>query len=294
MTVNTLSAPPTATFIREPLSLTLSPAAALARLGSEPMPFALTGLWAGGSAILGSDPLVVAGEDEDPFVLLDRLPPLGGGPPPPGAVGGGWFGWLGYRLGARVERVPAGPPRPVPMPDFHLAYYDHVLRCDEAGQWWFEALATPERRAELEARRRHLKLCSTGAPPARGSRLAPTAFADAAAAHHLAAVAACRAPDRRRRDLSGQPLRATRRPLRGQRRRAAGAGADAVRRPTRRASTRPPARSPASPPSCFSAAPETSSSPRRSRARPPATPIRLSPAPRSRACDSRTRTRPST
>jgi para-aminobenzoate synthetase/4-amino-4-deoxychorismate lyase len=193
VTVNTLSARPTATFIREPLSLTLPPAEALARLGSEPMPFALTGLWAGGSAILGSDPVVVAGEDEDPFALLDRLPPLDGGAPPPGAVGGGWFGWLGYRLGARVERVPAGPPRPVPMPDFHLAYYDHVLRCDDAGQWWFEALVTPERHAELEARRRHLQALLDGEAHAAPARVSPLRLEDAAAAHHLAAVAACRA-----------------------------------------------------------------------------------------------------
>jgi para-aminobenzoate synthetase/4-amino-4-deoxychorismate lyase len=56
-------------------------------------------------------------------------------------VGGGWFGWLGYGLGARVERVPPRPPRPVELPDAHLAYYDHVLRLDSEGQWWFEALS---------------------------------------------------------------------------------------------------------------------------------------------------------
>ena len=193
MTVNTLSARPTATFIREPLPLTLSPGEALARLAAEPMPFALSGSWAGGGAILGSAPVVVAGTDDDPFAVLDRLPPLDGGTPPLGAVGGGWFGWLGYRLGARVERVPAGPPRPVPMPEFHLGYYDHVLRRDAAGQWWFEALATPERRAELEARRRHLQaLLDAEAPPA-GARVSPLRLEAAAAAHHLKAVAACRA-----------------------------------------------------------------------------------------------------
>jgi para-aminobenzoate synthetase/4-amino-4-deoxychorismate lyase len=194
VTVNTLSAPPTATFIREPLPLSLSPGEALARLAGEPMPFALTGQWAGGGAILGSAPVVVAGEDEDPFAVLDRLPPVHrAAPPPPGAVGGGWFGWLGYRLGARVERVPTGPPRPVPMPEFHLAYYDHVLRRDDDGQWWFEALATPERRAELKARRRHLKTVLTqDAPPLR-TPVSPLRLEGAAAAHHVQAVAACRA-----------------------------------------------------------------------------------------------------
>jgi para-aminobenzoate synthetase/4-amino-4-deoxychorismate lyase len=191
--VNTLSARPTASFIREPLPITLSPGEALARLAAEPMPFALTGLWAGGGAIIGTEPVVVAGEDEDPFAVLDRLPPVGGGPPPPpGAVGGGWFGWLGYRLGARVERVPAGPPRPVPMPDFHLAYYDHVLRRDDHGQWWFEALVTEERRAELDARRRHLQALLNGDARPSSARVSPLRLEGAAAAHHLEAVAACR------------------------------------------------------------------------------------------------------
>ena len=39
---------------------------------------------------------------------------------------------------------------PVPMPDFHLAYYDHLLRLDADGRWWFEALVTDERRPALD------------------------------------------------------------------------------------------------------------------------------------------------
>ena len=77
-----------------------------------------------------------------------------------GAVGGGWFGWLGYRLAARVEQVPLADARPVPLPDFHLAYYDHVLHQDAYGFWWFEALATPERCAELEERLEYLRAAS--------------------------------------------------------------------------------------------------------------------------------------
>ena len=53
-------------------------------------------------------------------------------------MGGGWFGWLGYRLGRRVERPPRGPAAAVPLPDFHLAYYDHLLRLDSrrnGGGW---------------------------------------------------------------------------------------------------------------------------------------------------------------
>jgi para-aminobenzoate synthetase/4-amino-4-deoxychorismate lyase len=82
------------------------------------------------------------------------------------------------------------------MPDFHLAYYDHLLRLDADGQWWFEALATESRSSELAARRRHLgRLLGEGRAPRQGppaDRLAPLELSHAAAAHHLAAVAACR------------------------------------------------------------------------------------------------------
>jgi para-aminobenzoate synthetase/4-amino-4-deoxychorismate lyase len=185
--------PPSATFIREPLPVTVSPATALARLRTEPLPFALSGRWAGGGAIFGCDPLAVAGDDADPFALLDDLPTIDGGvPPPPGAVGGGWFGWLGYRLGARVERVPEGPARPVPMPELHLAYYDHVLRRDDKGRWWFEALATEERRGALAIRRARLEALLDGKARTPRIDVSPLSLDVAAARHHLAAVAACR------------------------------------------------------------------------------------------------------
>jgi para-aminobenzoate synthetase / 4-amino-4-deoxychorismate lyase len=189
--------PTDAQLVREPLRSTLTAAEALEALSEERMAFALVGQWAGGGAIVGSEPLSVADEDDDPFALLDRLPAIvEPGSVAPGAVGGGWFGWLGYRLGGRVERVPEGPPRPVPMPDFHLAYYDHLLRLDPDGQWWFEALATEPRSSELAARRQHLgRLLREGpAPPQRAPVDGPPALAlsRAAAAHHLAAVAACR------------------------------------------------------------------------------------------------------
>ncbi|MGZ4178935.1 MAG: bifunctional anthranilate synthase component I family protein/class IV aminotransferase, partial [Solirubrobacteraceae bacterium] len=79
-----------------PVACRLEPAQVLQALARrEPLPFALTGAWAGGGAIVSADPLRVAGDTEDPFALLDALPRLGGAAP--GAVGGGWFGWLGYR-----------------------------------------------------------------------------------------------------------------------------------------------------------------------------------------------------
>jgi para-aminobenzoate synthetase/4-amino-4-deoxychorismate lyase len=169
----------------------------LLALQRERLAFALTGAWAGGGAIVGSEPVTVAGPDDDPFTVLDRLPAVAAGESvPDGAVGGGWFGWLGYRLAARLERVPPGPPRPVPMPEFHLAYYDHLLRRDADGRWWFEALATEERRAELDRRIVHLR--GVLARPSRSriigaDRPSPLRLSRIAADHHLGAITACRA-----------------------------------------------------------------------------------------------------
>ncbi len=212
--------------IRVALPCRLSPAQVLQALAGEPLPFALVGTWAGGGAIVGSDPLRVAGEDEDPFAVLDDLPavdpaavvpvaptalphvaptafphvaPTALPPVAPTAlhseaVGGGWFGWLGYRLAARVERIPLVAARPVPLPDFHLAYYDNVLRLDAGGTWWFEALAGDARRADLERRLARLRalLAQAPAPPSLDSAPPPLRLTADHAAHHLDAVAQTR------------------------------------------------------------------------------------------------------
>jgi para-aminobenzoate synthetase/4-amino-4-deoxychorismate lyase len=175
-------------------------------------PFTLVGAWAGGGALVGSEPLAVAGPDEDPFAILDVQPeverdgelepggavecdgggPVGGGAVGDGAVGGGWFGFLGYGLGARLEPVPPSPPRPAPLPEFALAFYDHLLHLDTDGRWWFEALWTEERDAALRERRERLS-----GRLAAGVRERPVwvgTFRPAApgAAGQVAAVAACR------------------------------------------------------------------------------------------------------
>jgi para-aminobenzoate synthetase/4-amino-4-deoxychorismate lyase len=197
------------------LDCALSPQRVLGALAGEALPFALTGSWAGGGAIIGAGPLAVATGDPvaelapgdrlatlrrvaagDPFATLDALPAVTGAPPPSDAVGGGWFGWLGYRLAGLVEQVPAGPPRPVAMPEYHLAYYDHLLRLDPTGQWWFEALVTPARAAALESRRRRLgtllaEAALAGAPhPAAPPQ--PLRLSAAAAEAHRTAVSRCR------------------------------------------------------------------------------------------------------
>jgi anthranilate/para-aminobenzoate synthase component I len=211
-----------ATLIREPLQCAWTAADAVRAVAGERLPFALTGAWAGGGAIVSSEPLTVigpadatggddfaAGGDEfaagggnpsapgatggDPFAALDRLPLVAGADAAPStAVGGGWFGWLGYRLAAAVERVPLTLVRPVPMPELHLAYYDHVLRLDPDGRWWFEALATDDRRPELRRRLHALRARLAAPPPPRRERTPQTFTVDGrAAARHVEAVAEC-------------------------------------------------------------------------------------------------------
>jgi para-aminobenzoate synthetase/4-amino-4-deoxychorismate lyase len=172
--------------VRHPLDCSLTATEAARRLRGEERPFALIGAWAGGGALLGSAPVRVAAPDEDPFALLDAPSIEGEG------VGGGWVGYLGYELRHRVERCHPSPFDASPPATFALAYYDHLLRLDAEGRWWFEALATPERAAALDRRRAHLSaLLAAPAPPAErfstgGWRLIP------GAGGHAALVAACR------------------------------------------------------------------------------------------------------
>jgi para-aminobenzoate synthetase/4-amino-4-deoxychorismate lyase len=186
----------TASLTRVPLRCRLTPAQALAVVRDRELPFALSGAWAGGGAIIGCEPLAVAGDGDDPFAVLDGLPRLSSRDHGhPDAVGGGWFGWLGYRLGARIEDLPAGPPRPVALPEFHLAYYDNVLRLDPGGRWWFEALVSDDRRAGLNARLRWLRETledQTPPPPLPYGAPEPLRLTAGAAEHHLDAVRECR------------------------------------------------------------------------------------------------------
>jgi para-aminobenzoate synthetase / 4-amino-4-deoxychorismate lyase len=188
---------PTAELWRVRLPWTCGPELVLAALADEPCLACLSGVWAGGGTIIVAEPLRIAESGADPFALLDDLPRINAGPAESlGAVGGGWFGWLGYRLAARVEDVPLVQQRPAPLPDFHLAYYDHVLHQDAYGFWWFEALATRERSAELEERLEYLRRRVAdqrfgGATPSHPGP-SPLRLHRDVAQHHLHAVAECR------------------------------------------------------------------------------------------------------
>ncbi|MBY0441499.1 MAG: aminodeoxychorismate synthase component I [Mycobacteriaceae bacterium] len=132
--------------LREALDGGIAPGHEALLVRADPDPFALVGCWAGGGALVGSCPIRHAPPDTDPLAVLADAGPCPRDAPA-GFVGGGWFGYLGYAL----TDGPAQRPRL--LPPFVLAFYDHLFRLDAAGQWWFEALWTPERDVALRARR---------------------------------------------------------------------------------------------------------------------------------------------
>jgi para-aminobenzoate synthetase/4-amino-4-deoxychorismate lyase len=179
-----------ATLLREPLDVAAAPARAALILRGDERPFALIGAWAGGGALLGSEPVRVSAPGDDLFALLDAVPAVDAAGAA-GAVGGGWVGYFGFEARHRVEPGHPPPPRPVPLPDGALAYYDHLLRLDADGRWWFEALVTPEREAAVARRRAELvaRLAAPRAPrpfATRGWRWTPSPRG------HAEAVEACR------------------------------------------------------------------------------------------------------
>lgn len=150
----------------------------------------LAGDWADGGAIVASEPQYRAPVKDDPFLVMSTIPKVIG--QEPGAIGGGWFGYLGYQLGGGVEQLPDPPPRPTALPAFSLAYYDHVLRYDGANdQWWFEALWSSERAPVLEQRLATIRTRLLG-DPAPPRRYTCTQFQPCPdAARHRGAVERC-------------------------------------------------------------------------------------------------------
>jgi anthranilate/para-aminobenzoate synthase component I/branched-subunit amino acid aminotransferase/4-amino-4-deoxychorismate lyase len=176
--------------VRVPLDWTLHPASAALLVRTDAYPFSLIGRWAGGGAVIGSEPVRVAAEDEDPFALLDDQPSVAAGDHH-GAVGGGWFGWLGYQLGRRLEAIDPSPPPVATLAPFQLAFYDHVLRLDAAGRWWFEALWSEERDDLLRHRLGELEQRAADPPAAKPFSTEAWRATPSAAGHGLA-VGACR------------------------------------------------------------------------------------------------------
>lgn len=109
---------------------------ARARRRELPAPAALTGDWFGSRAVIAPTvELRPVTEVDDAFATPTRQPDVASpvNSPVDGAIGGGWFGYLGYDL-----TDPAG--RSGTLPPAAWGWADHVLRLDTTGQWWCEAL----------------------------------------------------------------------------------------------------------------------------------------------------------
>jgi para-aminobenzoate synthetase / 4-amino-4-deoxychorismate lyase len=186
--------------VRLPLPGSVPAERAALLVAGDRRPFALCGNWAGSRAVVGSDPLHTA----PPFTALTDPSARGWAVwhqeigwktahPQEAVVGGGWFGVLGFPLGRDVERIGDPPPRPIPSPPSSMAFYDHVLRLDRDGQWWFEALWTEEREEALEERRAALAArLERGVPGPGDVRTAPWRSVPGPAGHAAAVEAAKR------------------------------------------------------------------------------------------------------
>ncbi len=102
-----------------------------AALGLAP-PAALCGDWFSSRAVIALSARLAPVQDvAEAFAIPTRMPSVRDAVP--GAVGGGWFGYLGYDL-----TDPSG--RSGGLPPAVWGWVDRVLRLDTDGSWWFEAL----------------------------------------------------------------------------------------------------------------------------------------------------------
>lgn len=186
------AAPAAARPLRVPLAGSAPPEAAALLVRDDAAPVALVGRWAGAAAIVASEPTREAIDPDDTFALLDALPAVDGAPD--GFVGGGWIGMLGYGLGRALQaRDAPAPGRPGErLPSAVLRFYDHVLRLDTGGTWWFEALWTEARADALERRLALLADRVRRDPEAPGRVRTGPWRASPSPAGHARAVAACR------------------------------------------------------------------------------------------------------
>ncbi|MFD9889650.1 aminodeoxychorismate synthase component I [Amycolatopsis sp. NPDC059027] len=124
--------------VRRVLGTDIAPEHALPRLAASAAsrgvapPAALCGEWFGSRAVVvPSLSLTPVSDPAEAFAIPARLPEIRDAAP--GAVGGGWFGYLGYDLTDPSGRSGALPPAA-------WGWADHVLRWDNDGQCWLEAL----------------------------------------------------------------------------------------------------------------------------------------------------------
>ncbi|WP_086820922.1 aminodeoxychorismate synthase component I [Allokutzneria sp. NRRL B-24872] len=103
-------------------------------LGIAP-PAALVGDWFGSRAVLAPTLSAEPVDDVEAFAFPGQQPSVAVTSAPADAIGGGWFGYLGYGL-----TDPGVWERPRRLPNAVWGWADHVLRQDRRGRWWFEAL----------------------------------------------------------------------------------------------------------------------------------------------------------
>jgi para-aminobenzoate synthetase/4-amino-4-deoxychorismate lyase len=135
-------------------------------------PVVLAGSWAAGEVVVAAEPLVVETRAADFLRTLDHQPPVEG-TVADGALGGGWFGWLGFEGDGCA-----------------FGFYPNVLRLS-GGVWWDEALVGLVPDSDLERRRQRLSEL-LDAPPAKAQayRIGPVT-ASRNRAEHTAAVERC-------------------------------------------------------------------------------------------------------
>ncbi len=175
--------------VRHPLDWQLSAADVLRLVRGDAHPAALTGAWAGGSDIVSSEPAAQSAPLARPWDLLDARWPAGLAAGAACAFGGGWIGYLGFGLSGETQPVPPAPGGARRLPSWWLGYYDHVLRRDRAsGQWFFEALRTPDRASFLDERLEELSRRASRARPDPHAYTCGDFSLIPSAAEHMAAV----------------------------------------------------------------------------------------------------------
>jgi anthranilate synthase/aminodeoxychorismate synthase-like glutamine amidotransferase len=175
--------------VRRALSWDLEPADVLRLVRDDPHPVALVGAWAGGGAVIASEPRLTRSPPQNlgdvldaPFTELPGCAGFGSA-----AFAGGWIGYLGYGLAGELTDIPPAPGGPRRLPAWWFGYYDHVLRRDAAsGRWFFEALWTPDREHALERRLEELLGRARSVPEPRGYECGDFGLAPSAGQHKKA------------------------------------------------------------------------------------------------------------